>query len=94
MLFQYLRFRVSMLSSKRNPPDLSTTMVGREQDIHSFTRAAQDYPMTFLYGESGSGKSTLIKLGVARELAQSRTWIPIYVDIWGQDWVHGPGEAF
>jgi energy-coupling factor transporter ATP-binding protein EcfA2 len=71
-------------------PDLSTTLVGRERDIRNLTRTAQDSPLTFLYGESGSGKSTLVKLGVARDLAQSGTWIPIYVDIWGQDWIRGP----
>ncbi len=74
-------------------PNLQTMMVGREREIHDLARAVKDRRLTFLYGESGSGKSTLLKLGLARELAQSGTWIPIYVDVWGQDWVRGPQKS-
>jgi ABC-type multidrug transport system ATPase subunit len=65
-------------------------LVGRERDIRDLTRAVQNRRLNFLYGESGSGKSTLIKLGLARELNQTGAWIPIYLDIWGQDWIRGP----
>ena len=47
--------------------------------------------LTFVYGESGSGKSTFLKLGLCRELVQG--WVPIYIDVWGTDWVNGPWKA-
>src|SRR5258706_10980476 len=74
-------------------PDLPTILVGRQREIHELIRAVQNHGLTFLYGESGSGKSTLLKVGLARELAQSGSWIPIYVDIWGQHWERGPQKS-
>jgi hypothetical protein len=74
-------------------PDLSTMLVGRQHQVDKLTEAIQNNRMTFLYGESGSGKSTLLKLGVARELVRSGSWVPIYVDVWGQNWISGPQKS-
>jgi hypothetical protein len=74
-------------------PSLQTMLVGRERDIRDLTRAVRNRRLNFLYGESGSGKSTLLKLGLARELNQTGAWIPIYLDIWGQDWIRGPRKS-
>lgn len=67
-----------------------TMLFGRKTEIREVVRAVDEDTPTFLYGESGCGKSSLLKLGVARELKQSGSWIPIYVDTWGQDWARGP----
>ncbi|MCR8526398.1 ATP-binding protein, partial [Escherichia coli] len=74
-------------------PNLDTMLVGRDAEVRNTVHTVQQHRLTFLYGESGSGKSTLLKLGLARELAQSGSWIPIYFDIWGQDWVRGPQKS-
>ena len=73
-------------------PELNTLLVGRDSAIQEVSSKVRSSILTFVYGESGSGKSTFLKLGLGRDLVQ-RHWAPIYIDIWGTDWVSGPLNA-
>lgn len=74
----------------RDFPDLGRHLVGRDREVAALTRLVQENPLVFVNGPSGVGKSTLLRLGVARRLMQTGSWLPVYVDIWGLDWVDGP----
>ena len=73
--------------------NLDHYLVGRNTEIGLLSRKIQGHPLVFVDGPSGVGKSTLLKLGVARQLMQTGAWLPVYVDIWGADWVEGPRQA-
>ena len=73
-------------------PNLDHYLVGREIDTEQITKLIQGNRLVFLDGPSGVGKSSLLKIGVARRLHQSGTWLPVLVDTWGEDWVEGPRE--
>ena len=68
-------------------------MIGREDDIQSLIKSCRDSPLVFLVGESGAGKSTLVNVGLRPALVNSGPLLPIYVDVWGQDWEDGPRRA-
>ena len=68
-------------------PNLDHYLVGREIDTEQITKLIQGNRLVFLDGPSGVGKSSLLKIGVARRLHQSGTWLPVLVDTWGEDWV-------
>lgn len=75
-------------------PDLDQLFVGRDTIVESLTRGVQSYPVLFIDGPSGVGKSTLLKLGVARQLAQTKSWLPLFIDMGAMgDWESGPREA-
>ena len=76
-----------------NYRDLDTMLVGRDSEISAVAGDVRSSMLTFVYGESGSGKSTFLKLGLCRELASRRGWVPIYIDVWGSDWERGPWNA-
>jgi len=74
--------------------NLDHCLVGRTPLIHTLTKAAQAHPLIFIEGPSGVGKSTLLKLGVARQLVQTKAWLPVFVDMGGMpDWDRGPRRA-
>ena len=66
---------------------------GRDQEIEVWIQHAAESPIVWLRGESGSGKSTLLRLGVAPRLAQGHQFLPICVNLWGEDWMAGPFDA-
>jgi hypothetical protein len=72
-------------------PELNTLLVGRGGAVREVSAKVRSSALTFVYGESGSGKSTFLKLGLCRELVES--WAPIYIDVWGTDWVGGPWKS-
>lgn len=78
---------------QRDFAEVDHFLVGRDRDTAVLTRILQENPLVFVDGPSGVGKSTLLKLGVARRLMQAGAWLPVYVDIWGVDWVDGPRQA-
>ena len=78
---------------QRDFSEVDHFLVGRDRDTAVLTRILQENPLVFVDGPSGVGKSTLLKLGVARRLMQTGAWLPVYVDIWGMDWVDGPRQA-
>jgi len=71
-------------------PSGEQPLYGRSEHIEQLRRAVESHPLLFVWGRSGAGKSTLLKLGLCKELWESRRWLPIYIDIWGADWVNGP----
>lgn len=71
-------------------PSNERLLFGRETDIIQLRQAVERHSLLFVSGQSGAGKSTLLKVGLCRELYQSRRWLPIVVDIWGSDWITGP----
>lgn len=73
-------------------PGLRQYLVGRDDDIETYTRQIRDHAVVHVTGPSGVGKSTLLKLGVARNLYRDG-YLPVYVDTWGEDWIAGPFNA-
>ncbi|MGH7454800.1 MAG: hypothetical protein ACRENG_25815, partial [bacterium] len=67
---------------------------GRDEDIDRLLRLCRDYPLVHLVGESGAGKSALLQAGLCPKLRQdSAGLLPIYIEVWGQDWEAGPRSA-
>jgi hypothetical protein len=64
--------------------------VGREEEVEQLTEAIRRAPLLWVSGESGSGKSTLLQLGLVPKLKQTREFLPLYIDNWGNDWEAGP----
>lgn len=68
-------------------------LVGRSEDIERLSKLCTDSIQTHLAGESGAGKSALVQAGLCPELRVHARLIPIYIDVWGQDWETGPWMA-
>jgi hypothetical protein len=68
-------------------------LVGRDEDIEDLEALCRDYPLVHLVGESGAGKSALIQAGLLPRFKETRSMLPVYLGIWGQDWEKGPGTA-
>jgi len=67
---------------------------GREEDIDRLLMLCRDYSLVHLVGESGAGKSALLQAGLCHKLRQdSAGLLPIYIEVWGQDWEAGPRSA-
>ncbi len=67
---------------------------GREEDIDRLLMLCREHPLMHLVGESGAGKSALLQAGLCPKLREdSAGLLPIYVEVWGQDWEAGPRSA-
>jgi hypothetical protein len=67
---------------------------GREEDIDRLLMLCREYLLVHLVGESGAGKSALLQAGLCPKLRQdSAGLLPIYIEVWGQDWEAGPHSA-
>ncbi len=67
---------------------------GREEDIDRLLKLCREHPLVHLVGESGAGKSALLQAGLCPKLREdSAGLLPIYVEVWGQDWEAGPRSA-
>jgi uncharacterized protein YjbI with pentapeptide repeats len=68
-------------------------LAGRADDVDRLCKLCADCPQVHLVGESGAGKSALLQAGLCPEVRVHARFIPIYVDVWGQDWETGPRLA-
>ncbi|HEY44610.1 MAG TPA: hypothetical protein G4O11_11575 [Anaerolineae bacterium] len=68
-------------------------LAGRSEDIERLSKLCTDYTQVHLVGESGAGKSALVRAGLCLGLRVQARLIPIYLDVWGQDWETGPRAA-
>jgi hypothetical protein len=70
-------------------------LVGREGDVERLTELCKDFRLIFLVGESGAGKSALLQSGLVPSWAESKlsAFVPIYLDVWGEDWEKGPRQS-
>ena len=73
--------------------DRTEHLAGRSEDIDRLSRLCTDYSQVHLVGESGAGKSALARAGLCPKLGARARLIPVYVDVWGQDWETGPRVA-
>jgi nucleoside phosphorylase len=65
----------------------------REVDLEKLARLCQDRSLIFLVGESGAGKSALLRAGLCRPGVLAPAIVPVLVDVWGDDWINGPGRS-
>ncbi len=70
-------------------------LIGREGDVERLTKLCKDFRLIFLVGESGAGKSALLQSGLVPSWAESKSssFLPIYLDVWGEDWEQGPRQS-
>ena len=68
-------------------------LIGRQDEIAQLERLCLDHTLVFLTGESGAGKTALVQAGLAPTLRADRRLLPLYVQVWGQDWEEGPRVA-
>ena len=68
-------------------------LIGRQDEIAQLERLCLDHTLIFLTGESGAGKTALVQAGLAPVLRANRRFLPLYVQVWGQDWEEGPRVA-
>jgi uncharacterized protein YjbI with pentapeptide repeats len=68
-------------------------LAGRAEDVDRLSKLCADYAQVHLVGESGAGKSALLQAGLCPAVRVHARLIPIYVDVWGQDWEVGPRIA-
>jgi hypothetical protein len=73
--------------------DNADHLVGREEDITRLFQHCIEAQQIYLVGESGAGKTALLRAGVLPVLREYQTMLPIYLHLWGEDWVKGPQAA-
>jgi hypothetical protein len=56
-------------------------LFGRGEHTRQLRLAVERNRLLFVSGQSGVGKSTLLKVGLCRELYESRRWLPIVIDV-------------
>lgn len=67
---------------------------GREEDIERLLKLCREHPLVHLVGESGAGKSAMLQAGLCLKLREDNVGVlPIYIEVWGQDWEAGPRSA-
>ncbi|NUO78671.1 hypothetical protein HUU05_01220 [candidate division KSB1 bacterium] len=67
---------------------------GREEDIERLLKLCREHALVHLVGESGAGKSALQQAGLCPKLREDNVGVlPIYIEVWGQDWEAGPRSA-
>jgi AAA ATPase domain len=82
--------QASRLTRKEAFLGVRNLFVGRDQECDLLMDAIRRAPLLWVSGESGSGKSSLLRLGISPRLADSREWLPVYINNWGTDWEAGP----
>ncbi len=68
-------------------------LAGRDEDVKLLTRHCADKTQVVLYGKSGTGKSALLRAGLVPKLRETGTLVPIYINVYGEDWERGPKYA-
>lgn len=66
---------------------------GRERDLDNLLGRLRDFGLVRLVGESGVGKSCLLQQGLVPRLEGERSYLPVYLDHWGADWIEGPRQG-
>ena len=65
-------------------------LVGRVEEVEALAAACHDHPQVHLVGEAGAGKSALVRAGLIPKLKADGKLLPMYVNGYGEDWIHGP----
>jgi hypothetical protein len=65
-------------------------LLGRTEEVEALGAACRDYPQVHLVGEAGAGKSALVRAGLIPKLTAEGKVLPVYVNGYGEDWIHGP----
>jgi hypothetical protein len=65
-------------------------LLGRDKDVSTLTDLCRDFSLVHLVGEAGAGKTALVRAGLVPALRTGGQIVPVYVNIYGQDWVKGP----
>jgi hypothetical protein len=73
--------------------DNADHLVGREEDITRLFQHCIEAQQIYLVGESGAGKTALLRAGVLPVLQEYEAMLPIYLHLWGEDWIKGPQAA-
>lgn len=89
----FRRSRLLRPEALRLDPHDRQHLKGREDDIDRLSRLCREFPQVHLVGESGAGKSALVLAGLCPELTAQNELLPLYLDVWGQDWEAGPRTA-
>ena len=66
---------------------------GREAQVRALVDRVCSEAYVWVSGESGVGKSCLLERGIVPALQTLPGFTPIYVRVWGSDWVLGPLQA-